>query len=92
MAEEVKMHGNGCTCSSGDMMGHIGHKNRHKLLKFVVVLIFMFMSFSLGVHFGEIKGALGITPFTQYRTLHTNGAGNMMYSGQQVAPGMMNQY
>ncbi len=90
MAEE-KMHGNGCTCNSGDMMGHIGHKNRHKLLKFVVIVIFMFMSFSIGVHFGEIKGALGITPFSQYKQMHGYNSQNMMY-GNPVSPTMMQQY
>ncbi len=89
MAEE-KIHGNGCTCNSGDMMGHIGHKNRHKLLKFVVIVIFMFMSFSIGVHFGEIKGALGITPFSQQYN-HGYKTQNMMY-GNQIAPNMMQQY
>lgn len=93
MAEE-KMHGNGCTCNSGDMMGHIGHKNRHKLLKFVVIAIFMFMSFSIGVHFGEIKGALGITPFSYERSMRGNyGAQNMMYGNPQVqVPPAMMQY
>jgi hypothetical protein len=94
MMEENKMHGGTCNCNGctdGGMMGHIGRKNRHRLLKFVVVLIFMFMAFCLGVQFGEIKGALGITPFSHYRgeqqqmkMMYGNQAG-----GQMVPTGMM---
>ena len=78
---EDKMHGGTCGCGCGEenMMGHIGRKNRHKLLKFVVIVIFMFMAFSIGVQFGEIKGALGITPFSRYRAMQQQ---NMMYNNQ----------
>ena len=86
MAEENK-NGGTCscagTCNHGDhgMMEYVGKKNRHKLLKFVVVLIFMFMSFSFGIQIGEIKGALGITPWShKYQPMMNQS--QMMYGNQ----------
>lgn len=90
------MHGSTCACNGcggNGMMEHIGRKNRHKLLKFVVIMIFMFMAFCIGVQFGEIKGALGITPFSHSKQMmRSNYSGTqMMYSnpnGWQFAPEM----
>lgn len=85
MAEENKMHGGtcgGCNCGDHGPMEHIGKKNRYKLLKLLVIFLFMYMAFSFGVHLGEIKGALGITPFGQKYNKQ------MMYQSNWMVPGM----
>ena len=51
------------------------------------IIIFMFIAFSIGVQFGEIKGALGITPFSRYRAMQQYGT-----QGTQMGPNMMLQY
>lgn len=87
---EGKMCGN--CCNSGDMMGHLGNKNRYKLLKFVVILILMFMAFYIGVQFGEIKGGLGLGSHGKYqKMMRTNYMDKqpMMYGAENIAPGAM---
>jgi hypothetical protein len=89
MAEEYKMHDAVCNCGcESGMMGHIGRKNRYKLLKAVVFFIFMFMAFSVGVHLGQIKGALGISPFPRYYNnyMPMRGGYQPVQNQQQPAP------
>ena len=58
------------------MMGH--HHHRYILLKFVVVCIFLFIAFWYGVQIGEIKGALGMTPFGSHERGGMMMQANMM--------------
>ena len=56
------------------------HYHRHTFMKFVVVCIFMFMAFWLGVQLGEVRGALGFTPMSA----RYGGMNHGMMSGQMM--------
>ena len=83
------VHSDGCVCNAdmSSKMDKYKMYRHHLAMKFIVGCIFIFMAFWFGVQMGEIKGALGLSPYHHAQTMmgeYQGGMQNpMMYNGAQ---------